>query len=190
MALPDFRANEKGRCYICKKNMLTRVLEISAENNIPHVAHGANLDDLNDYRPGFKAAREMGVIAPLMDAGLAKADIRALSKTMNLETWDKPAMACLASRIPYQTPITPEILKMVERAEAILMDLGFNACRLRHHGPVARIEVPPDRIAALLAEPLRKKIVRRLHEIGYLHVSLDLEGYVQGSLNRAERQGT
>ncbi|MCP4692594.1 MAG: TIGR00268 family protein, partial [Desulfobacterales bacterium] len=172
--------------YLCKKSMLEQVLKIAAENTIRHVAHGANLDDLNDYRPGFKAALEMGVIAPLMDAGLFKADIRTLSKAMNLETWDKPAMACLASRIPYHTPITPEILSMVERAEAILMDLGFKACRLRHHGPVARIEVPPDRITALLAEPIRKKIVRQLRKIGYFHVSLDLEGYVQGSLNRAE----
>ncbi len=186
MALPDFRSNPKRRCYLCKKSMLSEVFKIAAENGIPHVAHGANLDDLDDFRPGFKAAKEMGVLAPLMDAGLAKSDVRALSKAMNLETWNKPAMACLASRVPYQTTITPEILAMVEQAETVLMDLGFKACRLRHHGPVARIEVPPGDIPMMLAEPLRNKIVHRLRNIGYLHVSLDLEGYVQGSLNRGE----
>ncbi len=186
MALPDFRANFKGRCYLCKKSMLAEVLKIAAEHNIPHVAHGANLDDLDDFRPGFKASKEMGVLAPLMDAGLAKADIRALSKAMNLENWNKPAMACLASRIPYHTTITPEILGMVEQAEIVLKDLGFKACRARHHGTAARIEVPPDDISRMLDESLRKKIVRRLRDIGYTHASLDLEGYVQGSLNRAE----
>ncbi len=186
MALPDFRANHKERCYLCKKSMLVEVFKIAAEHNIPHVAHGANLDDLGDFRPGFKAAKEMGVLAPLMDAGLTKGDIRALARAMDLENWNKPAMACLASRIPYQTAVTPEILAMVEQAEIVLMDLGFKACRLRHHGPVARIEAPPADIPAMLAESLRKKIVHRLRDIGYLHVSLDLEGYVQGSLNRAE----
>lgn len=185
MAMSEFRANPRERCYLCKKSMLTRVLEIAAENDIPNVAHGANLDDLDDYRPGFKAATEMGILAPLMDAGFAKADVRALSRAMNLETWDKPTMACLASRIPYRTVITPEILGMVEKAEKELIDLGFKACRVRHHGSTARIEIPPEDIPGMLAEPLRKKIVRRLRKIGYSHVSLDLEGYVQGSLNRS-----
>ncbi len=190
MAQPDFLANLKGRCYLCKKSMLTEVFKIARENNIPHVAHGANLDDLDDFRPGFKAAEEMGVLAPLMDAAFTKADVRALSRAMNLETWNKPAMACLASRVPYETVITSEILAMVERGEIVLMDLGFTACRLRHHGPVARIEAPPDDIPGMLDAPLREKIVRRLRAIGYLHVSLDLEGYVQGSLNRAESLGS
>jgi uncharacterized protein len=139
----------------------------------------------NDYRPGLKAAREMGMIEPLMDAKLNKEEIRFLSKEMGLTTWDKPAMACLASRIPYGEVITEEKLKMVERAETFLFENGIRQLRVRHHGPVARIEVDRRDIIRIMDPELRDRIVKRFKEIGFLHIALDLEGYVTGSMNRS-----
>ena len=185
MDLPEFVANPASRCYVCKRHVMAEVVRIAAEMGIAHVAHGVNVDDLGDFRPGLKAAEEMGLLAPLVEAGLTKADIRTLSRRMGLTTWNKPSMACLASRIPYGTAITPENLRMVEDAEVFLHGLGFVGCRVRHHGAVARIELAQRDFKKALAVPARTAIVRRLREIGFRYVTVDLEGYVMGSLNRA-----
>lgn len=179
----DFVANTTDRCYICKKYLFEDLLKLASDLKIKHVAHGANLDDLTDYRPGFKAAQEMGIHAPLVDAGLTKDDIRLLSKEMKLETWNKPPMACLATRIPYGTPITTKVLEMVALAEQVILDLGFNSCRVRLHDTVARIEVDPKDIEKILDRNIRPAIVRQLKGLGFSHISVDLEGYVQGSMN-------
>jgi len=165
MSRPDFIANTKDRCYICKKYLLEDLLKIAKDMGIENVAHGVNVDDLEDFRPGFAAAYEMGIKAPLVDAGLNKDDIRALSKQMNLKTWNKPPMACLATRIPYGTPITEKALNMVD-------------------GNVARIEVDPVEIERVLEKGNRSAIIGKLREIGFFYVALDMEGYQQGSMNR------
>jgi uncharacterized protein len=183
-SLPEFVENGPDRCYHCKRSLFQKLLEIAREKGIEDVAHAANLDDLRDYRPGMRAAQEMGIMAPLLDAGLVKKDIRFLSKEMGLSQWNKPAMACLATRIPYGSPITTEKLKMIEEAEAFLVERGFSQCRVRHHGSVARIEVESSRISMLLGDDLREEVLQRFSEIGFLHVALDLEGYVSGSMNR------
>ena len=184
MALPNFSRNPADRCYHCKIHLFGLLLKMAEEKEIQCVAHGANLDDLNDYRPGLQAAREMNIRAPLMDAGLTKSDIRELSKEMGLETWDKPAMACLASRIPYGSPLTAEKLATVEQAEVALHKLGFRHCRVRHHGNLARIEVPPEAFSDILQEGVAAEIICRLRPLGFDHIALDLEGYTQGSMNR------
>ncbi len=151
---------------------------------IKYISHGANVDDLDDFRPGLSAAKEMGVVAPLIDAGLSKNDIRSLSKDINLSTWDKPAMACFATRIPYGTPLTQKVLSMIELAENTIIDLGFKTCRVRCHGEVARIEVNINDIEKFLNELNRKTIINKFKKIGFSHIALDMEGYVRGSLNR------
>lgn len=183
-SLPEFLSNPPDRCYHCKKTLARALLDLAGERGIGHVAHAANMDDLKDYRPGLKAAEEMGMIAPLVEVRLSKAEVRFLSKEMGLPTWDKPSMACLASRIPYGDPITGEKLKMVEEAETFLARLGMRQYRVRHHGTLARIEVDGPDIKRLLEEDVRKKIVERFREIGFLHIAVDLEGYVSGSMNR------
>ena len=185
MQRTDFVSNTKERCYLCKKYLIEELLKISNHRNIQHVAHGANVDDLSDYRPGFVAAQEMGIKAPLVDAGLTKNDIRRLSKQMNLSTWNKPPMACLASRIPYGTPITEKDLKMVNQAEQVMYGLGVIGCRVRIHGKVARIEVDAGDIEKILDQKTRSVIIEKLRKIGFSHVAVDLEGYCQGSMNRA-----
>ena len=183
--LPEFISNGPDRCYHCKKFLSQSLIKIADEKGLNYVAYAANLDDLEDYRPGLKAAEEMGIISPLMDARLSKGEIRILSKEMGLATWDKPAMACLASRIPYGSPITSEKLKMVNDAEEFLSKSGFKQFRVRHHGPVARIEVESTDIAKITESEFRKRLVAELRQIGFLHIAVDLEGYVSGSLNRA-----
>jgi uncharacterized protein len=180
----DFISNTKERCYVCKKYLIEELLKISNHREIQHVAHGANIDDLSDYRPGFAAAQEMGVKAPLVDAKLTKNDIRQLSKQMNLATWNKPPMACLATRIPYGTPITLEALKRVEQAEQILLDLGFKGCRVRVHGNVARIEIDIGDMEKIIDQKIRSVIVEILRDICFSLVAVDLEGYRSGSMNR------
>jgi len=183
--LPDFQANRPDRCYHCKKSLSLELQEIADHRGIKYIAFATNSDDLDDYRPGIKAAEEMGMIAPLMDVNLSKDEIRFLSREMGLPTWDKPALACLASRFPYGETITEEKLSMVSEAEDFLAEKGFRQFRVRYHGPVARIEVDRDDMARLLEPGLREGIVEKLRDIGFLHVALDLEGYVTGSLNRA-----
>jgi uncharacterized protein len=183
--LPAFSENSPDRCYHCKKLLSQELLQIAEERGISNIALAANMDDLGDYRPGITAAEEMGMIEPLMEAELTKEEIRFLSKEMDLPTWDKPAMACLASRIPYGEPVTDEKLKMVEEAERFLVQNGFRQCRVRHHGAVASIEVELSDLRKMMDKALREKIVERLKKIGFLHIALDLEGYVTGSMNRA-----
>lgn len=181
---PDVIRNGPDRCYHCKKGLFQVLDEIAKGKGLQYVAHGANVDDLKDFRPGFRAAEEAGVIAPLIEAQLSKEEIRFLSKEMGLPTWDKPAMACLATRIPYGSPITERKLKMIEDAETFLMKQGIKHVRVRYHGPVARIEADPSDFNKIMDQEERRAIVEALLEIGFDHVSLDLEGFVSGSLNR------
>jgi uncharacterized protein len=185
MSLPGFLSNGPDRCYHCKKSLFHKLLEIAQDKGIGSVIHAASTDDLQDSRPGMKAAKEMGIMAPLVDAGLSKQDIRFLSREMGLSQWDKPAMACLATRIPYGNPITSEKLKMIDEAETFLLDRGFRQCRVRHHGSVARIELGEADLKLAMEDDLRNAIVHRFREIGFLHIALDLEGYGSGRMNRA-----
>lgn len=182
--VPGFIANSPDRCYYCKRSLCKSLIKIAEERDIRTIVHAANLDDLGDYRPGLKAAAEMGIISPLVEAGLTKEEIRFLSKEMGLATWDKPAMACLASRIPYGSPIHTEKLKMVEEAEESLFRLGFRQVRVRHHGKTARIELENADMDKIIKKRVRAKITSRFRELGFTYVSLDLEGYVSGSMNR------
>jgi pyridinium-3,5-biscarboxylic acid mononucleotide sulfurtransferase len=182
--IPEFVANNADRCYFCKKSLSKELIEIAEKRNIKKIAFAANVDDLGDYRPGLSAAKEMGMISPLVDAGLTKEEIRFLSKEMGLDTWDKPAMACLASRVPYGTSITIEKLKVIEDAEDFLFGMGFRQIRVRHHGTVARIEAALSDLPRLIEDDMRKKVVQRLKGLGFKHVAIDLEGFVSGSMNR------
>jgi len=184
LGIPEFVANGIDRCYHCKAALSEKLLQIASEKGVDHVAHGANVDDLQDYRPGFRAAQEAGIIAPLIDAQLCKAEIRFLAKEMGLSQWDKPAMACLASRFPYGCPITEKGLNMVELAEEFLLDEGFSGIRVRHHGAVARVEVDPLDLEKMVREDTRKAVMETFRRIGFEHVALDLEGYVSGKMNR------
>jgi len=183
MQKPEFLANSPERCYVCKRNTLSAILDVVQPLGIDAVAHGANVDDLRDYRPGMRAAEELGVLAPLVSAGLGKQDIRRLSKDANLSSWNRPAMACLASRIPYGTPITAALLQKIDAAEGAILEMGFSTCRVRVHGDIARIELPAGEIDRAGAEPLRSKIRTALAGMGFRYVTLDLEGYRMGSLN-------
>jgi len=180
----EFTRNAKDRCYVCKKQMFAAFFKEAEKTGIPYLAHGANLDDNNDFRPGLRAAREMGVLAPLAEAGLSKSDIRELSKKAGLAAWDKPASGCLATRLPYGVEITQAALFLIERAEKTLADAGFSESRVRYHGDLAKIEVPPDDIERLSTPEVRSKIVKQMRRIGFQYVALDLEGYESGRLNR------
>jgi uncharacterized protein len=182
--LPDFRANPRDRCYVCKHRIFGDLQRLAARMGIAAVAHGANLDDLSETRPGNRAAAELGVVAPLIAAGLNKADVRALAKAEGLSNWNAPALACLASRIPYGVPIRPEILVMIDRAEEVLCRLGFDDCRVRYHGSVARIELPGKDVPRFLEKGLRREALNLIREVGFDFVALDLGGYVAGSLDR------
>ena len=151
---------------------------------LAHVAHGANADDVKDFRPGFLAADELGIVAPLLDAGLGKQDIRILSRQLNLSTWDKPALACLASRIPYGTRLTGKRLKMVDAAEAVLHQEGFRSCRVRYHDTIARIEVPDTDIQRFQDCALRQNLLEKMKKIGFTCITVDLAGSAQGSMNQ------
>jgi uncharacterized protein len=180
---PSYAANPQNRCYFCKSELYGRLSEIARERGIPHIVDGYNRDDEGDWRPGRKAAREHDVRSPLYEANMRKADVRALARKLGLEVWDKPALACLSSRFPYGTPITLELLRQVDRAEQAVHDAGLRACRVRHHGEIARIEVPPGDVA-LAAEPERRaRIVEGVRAAGYRYVTLDLGGYVSGGFN-------
>ncbi len=188
-----YRQNGPDRCYHCKSELFDRIDdEVLSREGVEAVAYGATADDVGDHRPGMIAAREHGVFAPLLDAGLGKAEIRALSDALGLETWDKPAQPCLASRIPYGQPVTPAKLRRIEEAEALLRGLGFRELRVRHHGAddeaMARIEVPLGDLAALAAEGTREVISRGLRQIGFRYVVLDLEGFRAGRLNEVLRR--
>jgi uncharacterized protein len=184
MSLSDFVSNPADRCYHCKRAVLQALFYTAKQKGMNYLAHGANVDDGKDYRPGFRAAKEMGAVAPLLDVHLRKEEIRFLSKEIGLSTWNKPARACLASRIPYGDTITEKKLKMVEKAENFLQDKGFSQFRVRHHGPVARIELERSEIDRITDPLLRKTLVESFRQIGFVHIAIDLEGYVMGSMNR------
>ena len=177
------RHNPPDRCYHCKKQIFGKIRELAAQNGIPWVAEGSNTDDTGDYRPGMKAIKELSVLSPLLEAGLSKADIRALSREMNLPTWDKPSFACLASRFVYGEAITDEKLAAVDRAEQLLMDLGFRQFRVRIHGTLARIELLPEDIPCAAEKKTRETLFLKLKEYGFSYVTLDLAGYRTGSMN-------
>ncbi len=183
LGAPNFADNPPDRCYYCKKELFGKLGEIAAQEGLSWVVHAAQVDDLSDHRPGFRAADELGVRAPLIEAGLTKDDIRAISKEWGLETWDKPAMACLASRFPYGDRITGDKLHQVAAAEHALRELGFQEFRVRHHGQVARIEVPIAQLPTLLQEPNRGRVVNSLRSAGFAYVTVDLAGYRSGSMN-------
>jgi len=183
LSVEGFSSNPPDRCYFCKGELFEKLLEIAREHGIQYVADGSSLDDASDHRPGMRAAAELGVVSPLKKAGLTKDDIRELSKMLGLPTWDKPSFACLASRFPYGEEITAEKLNMVEAAEDFIRNLGFRQVRVRHHGTIARIEVPEEDMGRFLDCSVRQSVFSRLKEIGYVYVSLDLKGYRSGSLN-------
>ena len=185
MIFPEFTANSPDRCYICKKIIFGEIQKEAATLGIGHIAHGVNADDERTYRPGLRAAREMGIASPLADAGMTKADIRELSRQMGLPTWNRPSSGCLATRVPYGEKVTLEKLQMVEKAEAVLRQAGFNSCRVRHHGELAKIEVPEACIEFFLNAPERKRIIEAFRQIGYHYVTLDLEGFDSGRLERS-----
>ena len=187
MEKPEYRANEPDRCYYCKQELFTQLSALAQERGIAAVIDGANADDRGDYRPGRKAARELGVRSPLDEADLSKPEIRELSRRAGLPTWDEPASACLSSRIPFHSEVTPEKLAMIERAEDAVLALGFRVCRVRHHGEVARVELGPGEMARALEPVTRDAMVRDLKAIGYRYITLDLQGYRMGSLNEGVR---
>ena len=178
---PDYLRNASDRCYHCKTELYTLLEEMAIRDGIAFVLDGCNMDDLGDHRPGRVAAAEHRVRSPLIEAELTKAEIRELSKERGLPTWDKPAMACLSSRIPYGTPVTIESLDQIGAAEAFLRGLGIRQLRVRHHDDVARIEVEPENLDAVMQH--RERIVRRLKNLGYKYVALDLAGFRSGNMN-------
>jgi uncharacterized protein len=180
---PLYVANNADRCYHCKDELFDRMEALARERNFSAIAYGINADDTRDFRPGHRAAHEHRVIAPLLDAKLTKSEIRMLSQRAGLPTWDRPASACLSSRIPYGTAVTPELLEKIERAESALRELGFRQFRVRAHGELARIELAQDELSRGLNPSIAPQIAARLKSLGFAFVTLDLEGYRQGSLN-------
>ena len=185
LSIDAYRNNTPDRCYFCKKGVFSNIRKIAEENGIEYVAEGSNTDDMGDYRPGLRAVSELSVKSPLREAGLSKAEIRMLSKEMGLPTWSKPACACLASRFVYGEEITEEKLHMIDSAEQFLIEHGFFEERVRMHGNIARIEVPPADIARIAAEDIRDAIYERFKSLGFMYVTLDLKGYRTGSMNEA-----
>ena len=180
---PEFYENSPKRCYHCKTTLFETIGNVAAKLGMKVMVEGSNADDTGDYRPGMEAAKQLGVKTPLLDVGMTKAEIRAQSKAMGLSTWDKPAMACLSSRIPYGESITLRRLSRIEQAEYALKDMGLFALRVRDHGNVARIEVAPSQIATLATEAWRTRITSALNDAGYQYVCLDLVGYRTGAMN-------
>ena len=181
--IDGFRQNPKNRCYLCKHELFEKIWEIAKENGMNAVAEGSNMDDNGDYRPGLIAVKELGVSSPLRQAELSKAEIRELSREMGLPTWDKQSFACLSSRFVYGETINEKKLGMVDKAEQLLLDMGFHQVRVRIHGNIARIEVLPEEIARIVEEENRTKIASKLKEYGFDYVTLDLLGYRTGSMN-------
>lgn len=187
LEVPAYRANPVDRCYYCKHELYTSLSRLATERGIAVIVDGSNADDRSDYRPGRRAARERGVRSPLDEADLTKDDIRELSRLAGLPTWDEPASACLSSRIPYNSEVTGEKLRMIEQAEEVLRAMGFRLCRVRHHETLARIEVASSEIPRALEPDTRLHIAQQLRAIGYQYVTIDLQGYRMGSLNEGVR---
>lgn len=183
---PRYVANDRNRCFWCKTELFTKLNELAARAGIGHVVDGNNADDLGDFRPGMAAGHRLGARSPLQEAGLTKAEIRALARELGLRVWDKPAAPCLSSRIAYGQAVTPEKLRQIGQAESLLRRLGFREFRVRHHEQIARIEVRPDEIVRLLEH--REQVVDALRELGFSYVTLDLQGFRSGSLNEVRHE--
>lgn len=185
---PLYLVNQADRCYHCKTELFGELANLRVARGFGSVTYGVNADDMKDFRPGHRAASEFGVVAPLLDVGLTKAEIRELSRRAGLATWDRPASACLSSRVPYGTPVTLEKLSRIERAENALREFGFRQVRVRSHEELARIEIAVDELPRALQVDMAQALAKRIREIGFTYVTLDLEGYRQGSLNAALRK--
>ena len=183
LANPEYARNGANRCFFCKDELFTRLAPIAAGEGIATLVYGANVDDLGDHRPGMKAAAERGVRAPLIEAGLTKGEIREVSRTLGLPTWDKPSFACLSSRFQYGDRITADKLRQVDAAEAFVRSLGFRQFRVRHHDRLARLEIPREELPRLWEDGRHEAIVTRLRELGYVYVTVDLAGFQSGSAN-------
>jgi len=179
----DYQANNPDRCFFCKDELYSHLIRYAEEEGYKFVLNGTNKDDLGDYRPGIEAAKQYGVLSPMVDVNLTKDEIRLLSKDMDLNTWDKPAQACLSSRIPYGTTVTVEALTKIAKAEHFLRTKGFKQLRVRHHDTIARIEMEPTDFQDLISEPLRTEITEAFKDFGYSYVTLDMDGFRSGSLN-------
>ncbi len=188
LSIPEYVQNPPNRCYICKRAIFSKLREIASQNGFLTLCEGSNADDMHDYRPGFKAIRELGVQSPLSILGFTKDEIRQLSKELDLPTWEKPAFACLATRFVYGEPITREKLESVERAEQLLYDMGFRQFRVRIHGSMARIEILPAEFLMLLS--MREHIVASFKSFGFTYVTMDLQGYRMGSMNETLKQSS
>jgi uncharacterized protein len=180
---PRYTANTPQRCYFCKSSVLGRLTEYARREGYRYVLDGSNVDDLGDHRPGRQAAMELGVRSPLQEAGFTKSDIRRLARELGLPNWDKPSAACLASRIPYGSPVTAQALGQIEQAELVLRQMGLGQLRVRHHDQLARIEVEPADMPRVLAA--REQLVKQFNALGYTYVTLDLAGFRSGSMNEA-----
>ena len=183
MSSPDYLKNPINRCYYCKSELYDKLTKVAAEHKLTSILNGINLDDLGDHRPGINAAKEAGVISPLVESEFNKQDVRDLARKMGLPNWEKPALACLSSRIPYGQPVTAEKLAMIQQAEEALLAEGFRQVRVRHHDNMARIELPKEDIPNLLKIDLFEKINLHLQKIGFKYITVDLKGYRSGSLN-------
>lgn len=179
----DYRRNDPNRCYFCKDELYEQLASIADEKGYSAVVNGANIDDLGDFRPGLNAAKKYGVRSPLVEADLGKKEVRFLSHEIGLSTWDKPSQACLSSRIPYGTPVSVEILSQIAEAEEFVRGLGVKQLRVRHHGHIARIEVESADLPMLITDEIRDAITEKLRSIGYMYVTIDLDGFRSGSLN-------
>lgn len=186
----NFTANPPNRCYFCKKELFSKLVEMAKEHGVKWVLDGSNFDDIDDFRPGMEAAAELGVRSPLKEAKLTKSDIRALSKEMNLPTWDKPSSPCLSSRFPYGATITKEKLTNVELAEQFITGYGIRQFRVRVHGDIARIEVPREEMHIFIDEKNARDIAARFKELGYIYITLDIQGYRMGSMNEPLKMGS
>ena len=180
---PDYAKNPTNRCFFCKEELFTTLGPIAEREGYRHLIYGANMDDLGDHRPGMESARQRDVKAPLIEAGLGKAEIRELSQALGLSTWDKPSFACLSSRFQYGDRITAEKLRQVDAAEEIVRSLGFRQFRVRHHDRLARLEIPLEDLPKLWEDGRREMILKRFRELGYLYVTIDLAGFQSGSAN-------
>lgn len=187
LSMPEFVTNDKSRCYYCKKNLFKNIRNIIEKKGVFYIADGANIDDMQDYRPGHRAAKEYGVLSPLVYAEFKKEEIRGIAKKIGLNVWNKPSSPCLATRIPYGHKVTQDKLEMVERAENLLKDMGYKEVRVRHYGDMARIEVPESEIEEIAR--MREKILKEFKNLGFLYVALDMEGFISGKLNRIIQGG-
>ncbi|MBR3237907.1 MAG: ATP-dependent sacrificial sulfur transferase LarE [Oscillospiraceae bacterium] len=188
LSVKGFSHNPKNRCYLCKRELFGKILNIQREEGIAAVLEGSNIDDNGDYRPGLQAVAELGILSPLREHGFTKLDIRTLSKHFGLPTWNKQSFACLSSRFPYGDTINVEKLGMVDKAEQLLLDMGFTQLRVRIHGKLARIELPPEQFPQFMEEPTRLKVAQAFKEIGFAYVTLDILGYRTGSMNETLNQ--